>query len=74
MNVQSCIVMVFKFKLYFKKWYQSGSCAHDQEFVPAGLQREDVVDVDGAAQETEGLLREEEIVEEIRGVLDCRRK
>ena len=38
--------------------------------MPAGLQCEDVVDVDCDVQVTEGLLREEEIVEEICGVLD----
>ena len=38
--------------------------------MPAGLQCENVVDVDCDFQVTEGLLREEEIVEEIRGVLD----
>ena len=37
--------------------------------MPAGLQCEDVVDVDCDVQVTEGLLREEEIVEEFRGVL-----
>ena len=38
--------------------------------MPAGFQGEVVVDVDCDVQVTEGLLREEEIVEEIRGVLD----
>ena len=36
--------------------------------MPAGFQCEDVVDVDCDVQVTEGLLREEEIVEEICGV------
>ena len=38
--------------------------------MPAGFQCEDVVDVDCDVQVTEDLLREEEITEEIRGVLD----
>ena len=38
--------------------------------MPAGLQCEDVVDVDCDVQVTEGLLKEKEIVEEVRGVLD----
>ena len=62
--------MAFKFKLGFKKWHQSGSCTLGQQFVPAGFQGEDVVDVDCDVQVTEGLLREEEILEGIRGVLD----
>eukprot|EP00795_Rhopilema_esculentum_P006268 gene6268-11686_t len=44
--------------------------AHSHRIVPAGLQCEDVVDVDCDVQVTEGLLRDKEIVEEIRGVLD----
>ena len=36
--------------------------------MPAGFQCEDVVDVDCDVQVTEDLLREEEIIEEIRGV------
>ena len=38
-------------------------CAHGQEFVPDGLQCEDIVHVDRDVQVTEGLLTEEEIVE-----------
>ena len=47
-------------------------CAHGQEFVPDGLQCEDIVHVDRDVQVTEGLLTEEEIVEEIqiRGIFD----
>ena len=45
-------------------------CAHDQEFVPDGLQCEDIVHVDRDVQVTEGLLTEEEIVEEIRDIFD----
>ena len=44
--------------------------AHGQEFVPDGLQGQDIVNVDRDVQVTEGLLTEEEIVEEIRDVLD----
>ena len=45
-------------------------CAHGQEFVPDGLQCEDLVRVDRDVQVNEGLLTEEEIVEEIRGIFD----
>ena len=45
-------------------------CAHGQEFVPDGLQCEDIVHVDRDVQVTEGLLTEEQIVEEIRGIFD----
>ena len=45
-------------------------CAHGQGFVPDGLQCEDIVHVDRDVQVTEGLLTEEEIVEEIRGIFD----
>ena len=45
-------------------------CAHGLEFVPDGLQCEDIVHVDRDVQVTEGLLTEEEIVEEIRGIFD----
>ena len=44
--------------------------AHGQEFVPDGLQCEDIVNVDRDVQVTEGLLTEEEIVEEIRDIFD----
>ena len=42
----------------------------ETQVTPAGLQCEDVVDVDCDVEATEGLLREEKIVEEIRSVLD----
>ena len=58
LNVRSCIVLVFKFELYLTNWHQSGSSAHGQEFVPAGFQCEDVVDVDCDVLVTKGLLRE----------------
>ena len=45
-------------------------CAHGQEFVPDRLQCEDIVHVDRDVQVTEGLLTEEEVVEEIRGIFD----
>ena len=45
-------------------------CAHGQEFVPDGLECEDIVHVDRDVQVTEGLLTEEEIVEGIRGIFD----
>ena len=45
-------------------------CAHGQEFVPDGLQCEDIVNVDRDVHVTEGLLTEEEIVEEIRDIFD----
>ena len=45
-------------------------CAHGQEFVPDGLQCEDIVHVDRDVQVIEGLLTEEEIVEEIRDIFD----
>ena len=45
-------------------------CAHGQEFVPDGLQCEDIAHVDRDVQVTEGLLTEEEIVEEVRGIFD----
>ena len=45
-------------------------CAHGQEFVPDGLQCEDIVHVDRDVQVTESLLTEEEIVEEIHGIFD----
>ena len=44
--------------------------AHGQEFVRDGLQCEDIVNVDRDVQVTEGLLTEEEIVEEIRDIFD----
>ena len=44
--------------------------AHGQEFVPDGLQCENIVNVDRDVQVTEGLLAEEEIVEEIRDIFD----
>ena len=44
--------------------------AHGQEFVPDGLQCEDIVNVDHDVQVTEGLLTEEESVEEIRNIFD----
>ena len=44
--------------------------AHGQEFVPDGLQCEDIVNVDRDVQVTEGLLTEEEIVEQIRDIFD----
>ena len=45
-------------------------CAHGQEFVPDGLQCKYLVHNDRDVQVTEGLLTEEEIVEEIRGIFD----
>ena len=44
--------------------------AHGQEFEPDGLQCEDIVNVDRDVQVTDGLLTEEEIVEEIRDIFD----
>ena len=44
--------------------------AHGQEFVPDSLQYQDILHVDRDVEATEGLLTEEEIVEEIRGVDD----
>ena len=44
--------------------------AHGQEFVPDGLQCEDMVNVYHDVQVTEGLLTEEEIVDEIRDIFD----
>ena len=44
--------------------------AHGQEFVPDCLQCGDIVNVDRDVQVTEGLLTEEEIVEEIRDIFD----
>ena len=40
------------------------------EFVSDGLRCEDIVNVDSEVQVTEGLLTEEEIVEEIRDIFD----
>ena len=44
--------------------------AHGQGFVPDDLQCEERVNVDRDVQVTEGLLTEEEIVEEIRDIFD----
>ena len=57
--------LFFQLREAFDKLY-----AHGQEFVPDGLQCEDIVHVDRDVQVTEGLPTEEEIVEEIRGIFD----